>query len=63
MKILMLSWEYPPKNVGGLSNHVYYLSQALSKRHEIHVIHVRRVQLRHRKMIMEFLYIGSLLIK
>lgn len=39
MKILMLSWEYPPKNVGGLSNHVYYLSQALSKMgHEIHVI-------------------------
>lgn len=39
MKILMISWEYPPKNVGGLSNHVYYLSQALSKKgHEIHVI-------------------------
>lgn len=39
MKILMLSWEYPPKNVGGLSNHVYYLSHALSNMgHEIHVI-------------------------
>jgi len=39
MKILMLSWEYPPKNVGGLSNHVYYLSHALSKfGHEVHVI-------------------------
>lgn len=39
MKILMLSWEYPPKNVGGLSNHVFYLSQALKKMgHEIHVI-------------------------
>lgn len=39
MKILMLSWEYPPKNVGGLSNHVFYLSHALSKLgHEIHVI-------------------------
>lgn len=39
MKILMLSWEYPPKSVGGLSNHVFYLSQALSKMgHEIHVI-------------------------
>jgi glycosyltransferase involved in cell wall biosynthesis len=39
MKILMISWEYPPKNVGGLSNHVYYLSHALSKKgHEIHVI-------------------------
>lgn len=39
MRILMLSWEYPPKNIGGLSNHIYYLSQALSKKgHEIHVI-------------------------
>lgn len=39
MKILMLSWEYPPKNVGGLSNHVFYLSRALCKRgHEVHVI-------------------------
>lgn len=39
MKILMLSWEYPPKNVGGLSNHVYYLSKSLSKiGHEVHVI-------------------------
>jgi glycogen synthase len=39
MKILMLSWEYPPKNVGGLSNHVYYLSKSLAKLgHEMHVI-------------------------
>lgn len=39
MKILMLSWEYPPKNVGGLSNHVYNLSHRLSNLgHEIHVI-------------------------
>lgn len=39
MKILMLSWEYPPKNVGGLSTHVYNLSKALSNLgHEIHVI-------------------------
>ena len=35
----MLSWEYPPKCVGGISNHVYYLSQSLSKLgHEVHVI-------------------------
>jgi len=34
MKILMLSWEYPPKNIGGLSNHVHNLS----KGHEIHVV-------------------------
>lgn len=39
MKILMLSCEYPPKNVGGLSNHVYFLSHQLSKiGHEVHVI-------------------------
>lgn len=39
MKILMISWEYPPKNVGGLSNHVYYLAQTLNRiGHEIHVI-------------------------
>jgi glycogen(starch) synthase len=39
MKILMLSWEYPPKTVGGLSEHVYFLSQELSKLGEdIHVI-------------------------
>ncbi len=39
MKILMLSWEYPPKNVGGLSNHVYYLAHQLAyKGNEVHVI-------------------------
>lgn len=39
MKIIMLSWEYPPKSVGGLSTHVYNLSQGLnSLGHEVHVI-------------------------
>ncbi len=39
MRILMLSWEYPPKNVGGLSTHVYYISRSLSKLgHEVHVV-------------------------
>ncbi|MBC2579472.1 glycosyltransferase family 4 protein [Clostridium sp. DJ247] len=39
MRILMLSWEYPPKNIGGLSNHVFYLSRALSRMgHEVHVV-------------------------
>lgn len=39
MKILMLSWEYPPKNVGGLSNHVYNLSHALSALgHKVYVV-------------------------
>lgn len=31
MRVLMLSWEYPPKSVGGLAQHVYYLSSALVK--------------------------------
>lgn len=39
MKILMLSWEYPPKIVGGISNHVYFLSKSLKDLgHEVHVI-------------------------
>lgn len=39
MRILMLSWEYPPKNIGGISAHIYYLSQEVSKLgHEVHVI-------------------------
>ncbi|MHB9094173.1 MAG: glycosyltransferase family 4 protein [Eubacteriales bacterium] len=41
MKILMLSWEYPPKNVGGLAQHVYHLSKAIAKHGaEVHVITV-----------------------
>ncbi len=31
MKVLMLSWEYPPKIVGGIARHVYDLSMALVK--------------------------------
>lgn len=39
MKILMLSWEYPPKNVGGLAQHVSHLSRALVKHGvEVHVV-------------------------
>lgn len=35
----MLSWEYPPKNIGGLSNHVYNLCRALTLiGNEVHVI-------------------------
>ena len=30
MRILMLSWEYPPKMVGGLGRHVHALSRALA---------------------------------
>lgn len=30
LKILMLSWEFPPRTVGGLARHVYDLSRALA---------------------------------
>ncbi len=30
MRVLMLSWEYPPKIVGGIARHVYDLSRALA---------------------------------
>ncbi|MFC0473521.1 1,4-alpha-glucan branching protein domain-containing protein [Halalkalibacter kiskunsagensis] len=37
--ILMLSWEFPPMMVGGLSRHVYDLSRAMVKEgHEVHVV-------------------------
>lgn len=37
--ILMLSWEFPPMMVGGLSRHVYDLSRALVKEgYSVHVI-------------------------
>jgi glycogen(starch) synthase len=34
MRTLMLSWEYPPKNVGGLARHVYDLSKELADQGE-----------------------------
>ncbi len=39
MKILMFSWEYPPKSVGGLAQHVYDLTSALvDLGEEVHLI-------------------------
>lgn len=39
MKILMLSWEYPPRIVGGISRVVYDLAQELGKSgNEVHVV-------------------------
>lgn len=32
MKILMLSWEFPPRIIGGIATHVYNLSRALVRR-------------------------------
>jgi len=34
MRVLMLSWEYPPKNVGGLARHVYELTKKLADQGE-----------------------------
>jgi glycogen synthase len=40
MKILMISWEYPPKIVGGISRVVYDLAHKLSEdeNNEVHVV-------------------------
>lgn len=32
MRVLMLSWEYPPENVGGIAPHVHDLSLALTEK-------------------------------
>ncbi|MGI6554212.1 MAG: glycosyltransferase family 4 protein [Bacillota bacterium] len=41
MKVLMLTWEYPPRSVGGLARHVEDLSSALAEtNNEIHVVTV-----------------------
>jgi glycosyltransferase involved in cell wall biosynthesis len=39
LRVVMLSWEYPPRVVGGISPHVYDLSQRLAERGiEVHVV-------------------------
>lgn len=39
MRILLLSWEYPPRIVGGLGRHVHRLSTALAQDgHDVHVV-------------------------
>ncbi len=39
MRVIMLSWEYPPRIVGGISPHVYDLSQRLqAKGIDVHVV-------------------------
>jgi glycosyltransferase involved in cell wall biosynthesis len=39
MRILMLSWEFPPRVVGGLARHVDELSTALVRAgHDVHVV-------------------------
>ena len=31
LSVLMLSWEYPPRVIGGISPHIYFLSKYLAK--------------------------------
>ncbi len=39
MRILVLSWEYPPRVVGGLGRHVAALTRSLAAQgHEVHVV-------------------------
>ena len=39
MRILVLSWEYPPRIVGGLGKHVHRLSVSLAEQgHDVHVV-------------------------
>ncbi len=39
IRILTLSWEYPPHKIGGIAEHVYELSKALTGRGlEVHVV-------------------------
>ncbi|MDN5325991.1 MAG: hypothetical protein PWP41_687 [Moorella sp. (in: firmicutes)] len=42
MRILMLSWEYPPQSVGGLARHVEDLAISLAARHDVHVLTIGR---------------------
>src|SRR5947199_5055423 len=37
--VLLLSWEYPPRIIGGISTHVYHLSRSLATQGvSVHVI-------------------------
>ena len=39
LSVMMLTWEYPPRIIGGISPHVYYLSKSLAKNNvKVHVI-------------------------
>lgn len=39
VRVLMLSWEYPPKIVGGIARHVEEIAWALAEEgHEVHVV-------------------------
>jgi glycosyltransferase involved in cell wall biosynthesis len=31
LNVMMLTWEFPPRVIGGISPHVYFLSKSLAK--------------------------------
>ncbi|MGB8780887.1 MAG: glycogen/starch synthase, partial [Candidatus Bathyarchaeia archaeon] len=31
LTVMMLTWEFPPRIIGGISSHVYYLSKSLAR--------------------------------
>ena len=50
MKILMLTWEYPPRVVGGISRVVYDLSRTLIKDgHEVTVVTYKAYFWKHKR--------------
>ncbi len=52
LRILMLSWEYPPRSVGGLAQHVYDLTTALAAAgEEVHLITIGAPELKEREEI------------
>ncbi len=52
MRSIMLSWEYPPNIIGGISRHVQELAEAMAARgHEIHVITYQTGGLADREII------------
>jgi glycogen(starch) synthase len=39
LNVMMFSWEFPPRVIGGISPHVYFLSKSLSKHNvKVHVV-------------------------
>jgi glycogen(starch) synthase len=39
LSVMMFSWEYPPRVIGGISPHVYFLSKSLAKEDvKVHVV-------------------------
>jgi len=39
LSVMMLAWEYPPRTIGGISPHIYYLSKSLAKNGvKVHVV-------------------------